>query len=87
MEKLVRDKIMEHMEENNPFTKHQHGFRKGYSCLTQLIDVCDKWIEELDNKNCIDIVYLDFQKAFDSFPHQRLLTKLRGYGFQGKLLT
>ena len=87
MEKLVRDKIMEHMEENNLFTKHYHGFRKGYSCVTQLIDVCDKWSEELDNKNCIGILYLDFQKAFDSVPHQRLLTKLKGYGFKGKLLT
>ena len=72
---------------SNRNTNHQHGFRKGYSCVTQLIDVCDKWTEELDNKNCIDIVYLDFQKAFDSVPHQRLLTKLKGYGFKGKLLT
>ena len=87
MEKLVRDKIMEHMEENNLFTKHQHGFRIGYSYVTQLIDVCDKWSEELDNKNCIDILYLDFKKAFDSVPHQRLLTKLKDYGFKGKLLT
>ena len=39
MEKLVRDKIIGHMEENGLFTKHQHGFRKGYSCVTQLIDV------------------------------------------------
>ena len=87
MEKLVKDKVLEHMEENNLFTKHQHGFRKGYSCATQHIDVCDKWSEELDNKNCIEIVYLDFQKAFDFVPHQRLLTKLKGYGIQGKLLT
>ena len=39
--KLVRDKIMGHMEENGLFTKHQHGFRKGYSCVTQLICICD----------------------------------------------
>ena len=88
MERRVRDKIMEHMAGNNLFTKHQHGFRKGYSCVTQLLDVCDKWTEELDNKNCIDydIVYLDFQKAFYSVLHQRLLTKLKGYGIQAKLL-
>ena len=41
MEKIVRDKIMSHMEENGLFTKHQHGFSKGYSCVTQLIDVCE----------------------------------------------
>ena len=86
MEKLVRDKTMSHMEEKNLFTKHQHGFRKGYSCVTQLIDVCEKWTEELDNKNSVDVVYLDFQKAFDSVPHKRLLSKLKGCGIQGKLL-
>ena len=42
MEKLVRDKLMSHMEDNNLFTKHQYGFRKGYSCVTKLIDVCEK---------------------------------------------
>ena len=57
MEKLLRDKIMSHMEENNLFTKHQHGFRKGCLCVTQLIDVCEKWTKELDNKNYIIIVY------------------------------
>ena len=45
------------LEENRLFTKHQHGFRKRYSCVTQLIDVCEKWTEELDNKNSIDVVY------------------------------
>ena len=77
---------MDHMESNNLFTKHQHGFRKGYSCVTQLIDVCEKWTDELDNKNNIDIIYLNFQKAFDTVPHQRLLKKLKGYGIQGKVL-
>ena len=86
MEKIVRDKIMSHMEENGLFTKHQHGFRKGYSCVTQLIDVCEKWTEELDNKNSIDLIYLDFQKAFDKVPHKRLITKLKGYGIQGNVI-
>ena len=57
-----------------------------FSCVTQLIDVCEKWTDELDNKNNIDIIYLDFQKAFDTVPHQRLLKKLKGYGIQGKVL-
>jgi hypothetical protein len=37
------------MEENNFFTVHQNGFRKGHSCVTQLIEVVEKWTEELDN--------------------------------------
>ena len=85
MEKNVRDNIMNHMEENGLFTKHQHGFREEYSCVTQLIDVCEKWTEELDNKNSIDVIYLDFQKAFDKVPHKRLITKLKGYGIQGNV--
>ena len=66
MERLVRDKIMSHVEENNLFTKHKHCFRKGYSCVTQLIDVCEKWTEELDNKNNIDVVYFDFGRLIST---------------------
>ena len=58
------------------FTKHQHG----------LTDVCDKWTEELDYKNSIDVIYLDFQKAFDSVPYKRMIIKLQGYGIKGELL-
>ena len=65
------------MENINLFIKHQHGFRAGYSCVTQLIDVCDKLTEELDNKNSIDFIYLDFQKAFDSVPHKENDYKIR----------
>ena len=86
MEKIVLDKIMVHMENNNLFTKHQHGFRASYSCVMQLIDVCDKWTEELDNNYSTDVIYLDFQKAFDSVPHKRMITKLEGYGIKGELL-
>ena len=42
MEKLVRDALLDHMNNNHLFTKHQHVFRKGYSCVTQLIDVLGK---------------------------------------------
>jgi hypothetical protein len=56
MEKFIRDCILDHMEKHNLFTctTHQHGFRKGRSCVTQLIEVLDDWTEQLDNRNAID---------------------------------
>jgi hypothetical protein len=57
--------------------------------FTQLIEVLDDWTEQLDDKNAIDTIYLDFQKAFDTVPHQRLINKLQSYGIQnvcGKIL-
>jgi hypothetical protein len=70
MEKIIRDVLIDYMEENGFFTKHQHGFRKGRSCATQLIEVMEKWTEDLDKKNSIDVIYLDFQKAFDTVPYK-----------------
>ena len=52
------------MERHNLFITHQHGVRKGRSCATQLIEVLDDWTEQLNNRNAIDTIYLDFQKAF-----------------------
>ena len=40
----------------------------------------------LDEGKTIDVLYLDFRKAFDSVPHERLLLKLEAHGLQGKLL-
>ena len=71
---------MHHLVENHLLTQHQHGFIKGRSCVTQLLTVLDKWTEALDNCLNLDAIYLDFSKAFDSVPHQRLLIKLEGYG-------
>ena len=64
------------MEKKNLFTIHQHGFRKGKYRVTQLIVVLDDWTEQQDNRNSIDVIYLDFQRAFDTVLYQRLLNKL-----------
>ena len=54
----------------------QHGFVKERSCLTNLICLT-KW---LDEGSPVDIINLDFQKAFDKVPHQRLILKLKSHG-------
>ena len=55
--------------------------------MTQLLAVLDSWTIALDEGGNIDSIYLDFAKAFDTVPHQRLLVKQRGYGIEGRILT
>ena len=85
LERLVRDAITVHMETNNLFTKHQHGFMRKRSCVTQLLESIEKWIEMIEQGYSVDVVYLDFQKAFDTVPHQRLMSKICNYGIRGNV--
>jgi hypothetical protein len=86
MEGLIKDSMMEHMISNNLIAKEQHGFVKGRSCNTQLLESMEIWTDILDKHGCVDTIYFDFQKAFDTVPHQRLLKKLEAYGFRGNIL-
>ena len=86
MEAIVKEQIMNHLLANDLLSDHQHGFVPGRSCSTQLLKVIDEWTNALDQGQPLDVVYLDFAKAFDSVPHKRLLCKLSGYGIRGKLL-
>jgi hypothetical protein len=54
--------------------------------MLQLLVVLEEWSKCIDEGAALDIVYLDFAKAFDTVPHQRLLEKMRAYGIQGMIL-
>ena len=86
LERLVRNAIMEHMESNHLLNDVQHGFVPGRSCSTQLLTVLDDWTSALEDGDNLDALYMDFAKAFDTVPHQRLLVKLKGYGIGGAVL-
>ena len=80
MERLVRNTLVEHMVNNNLFAAEQHGFIAGKSCTTQLLEYMEDITQAIDNGEDIDVIYLDFRKAFDRVPHTRLLYKLHRYG-------
>ena len=86
MEKLIRKGIIEHMATHSLLTKDQHGFVDGRSCITNLLVTLDQWTKIIEDNGCIDCIYLDFMKAFDSVPHERLLLKIKSYGVHGKLI-
>ena len=85
MEHIIFSHIMSHLEEFKILSDIQHGFRKSHSCETQLLITLEDLARNLDHGKQSVIILLDFAKAFDTVPHQRLLLKLNHYGVQGTI--
>ena len=73
------------MENNKLYSKCQHGFRRKKSCTSQLLEVMEDFTSFMEGRENFDVIYLDFKKAFDSVPHERLMLKLEGYGITGNI--
>ena len=86
LESIIAKNIREHLDKHSLINDSQHGFTKGRSCLTNLLSFYRKVYETADNDKDYDIIYLDFSKAFDKVPHERLLNKVRAHGIDGKVL-
>jgi len=80
MEQLILEAINKQVEEKKVITSSQHGFTKGKSCLTNLIAFPDDMTGWVDEGRAVDVVYLDFSKAFDIVSNDILLGKLRKCG-------
>jgi hypothetical protein len=85
MEHIVYRHIIKHLENHKILSDNQHGFRKHRSYETQLINTIETVARSLDKKEQVDTLILDFSKAFDTVPHQRLINKMEHYGIKGNI--
>ncbi|CAM5088245.1 unnamed protein product [Natator depressus] len=84
---IIKNNIVRHIGEHNLLRKSQHGFSKGKSCLTNLLEFFEGVNKHVDPVDPVDIVYLHFQKTFDKVPHERLLRKVSCHRIRGKVLS
>jgi Reverse transcriptase (RNA-dependent DNA polymerase) len=85
LESIIKDEVTEHMEKNKLINESQHGFSKGKSCTTNVVEFLEVVTKAVDCGDPVDIFYLDFSKAFDKVPKERLMVKIRAKGVTGKL--
>ena len=86
LEHILCSHIRSHLDERGALSPANHGFRKYFSCETQLALTVQDLVDRRDKpRTQIDVGVLDFSKAFDKVPHKRLMNKLRLYGIDGNI--
>ncbi|KAF2351411.1 Reverse transcriptase domain [Trinorchestia longiramus] len=83
IERLLKVRVTKHLNDQKLINDNQHGFREKRSCLTNLLDLFGEVNCIYDCTKAVDLVYLDFQKAFDKVPHERLMAKVEAHGIRG----
>ena len=86
LETIIRDHMMDFLIKHKLINPSQHGFLKARSCLTNLLCFFEEITKCVDEGSPVDVIYLDFQKAFDKVPHQRLILKLKSHGMGNSII-
>ena len=87
MEKVVFIQLVEYLEHNNLIHPNLHGSRKGHNTSTSLLQLYDRWVEELDEDKMVGVLFCDQSAAFDLCDHNILVQKLRLMGLDESALS
>ena len=87
LETLIRDHMVEFLGKHQLINTSQHGFLIARSHLTNLLCFLEEITKWVNDGSTVDVVYLDFQKAFDKVPYQRLLLKLKAHGIGNDVIS
>ena len=85
LERMIGKQVFSFLDQKGCLNSTQHGFRHGRSCLSAMLDAFDNIMHMLDSNSSVDMVYLDFSKAFDKVDHGILLHKFRAVGITGNI--
>ena len=85
LEKLVNNRIVDHLEKYGFFSDFQYGFRSCQSTADLLTVVSDRIARAFNKSGATRAVALDMSKAFDRVWHAGLLHKLKSYGISGQI--
>ena len=86
MEAGIKDHLLAHMKNSGALNNSQHGFLTSKSTTTHLLECSLDWNLALRSRKAVDVIYLDFAKAFDSVVHSKLVAKLNSYGVNNMVL-
>ena len=86
LEAILNENMARHLVQRSLINDSQHGFIPKRACFTNLLEFLEYVTDAVDNGKPVDVIYLDFQKAFDKVPHVRLLHKLKAHGISDNIL-